>query len=721
METTFPRVGDQFGAFTITNEIGHGGMGVVFSATQQPLNRQVALKVLDPRFSDDPAFVKRFTHEADLLAQLNSPHVIQIYDHGKAGDCLYLAMQHVSGGDLASYVSKYGPLPPGLAADLTAQVASALADVHELGIIHRDVKPSNVLLAKTGSEMFAYLCDFGIAQGEQVGVTQTGMLAGSLLYTAPERHLGRPADERSDLYSLGCLFWALLSGDNPFTGTGFQIAQQHISAPVPQLVESGPVESGINQILARLLAKDPDQRPASAVEVVNALKRLQRFAEDHPSTAWDSTVLTPYQPGPRVMPVAPVDDTILATTAQRTTPVVAAASAFTPQHNPPVSGDSNPKAKGSKTALVTISVLLVAALLGGGGIWALMTLFSPNSPASAGYSASAGEASNAAQTESAKPTNSPNTHPTEPQEPDSVRGPARNLMDQVDVGAGPHGIAVNPGSRLAFVANYKDSSVSVMNIDSNTVVRKIKVGAKPQSVALDPATGVLLVGCDGIPAVQIYDLQRYSLVGSVSTGEGPIRLTVHPSQKVAYAVAQGSSRMQVISLESYRLIRNIDVGSKPRVIAVDERDQIAYIGHWDSRTLSVIDLASQSKITELRVGENPNGIMIAPESRLAFVANYGAGDRGNGSVSVIDLDSRAIKKTISVDDGPSRVDVDEDANAVYVSCLYAAKINMIDLATLSVADRFSAGTKPTGVSVDTSTGRLYVTSFDDHVVQIFES
>ena len=121
-------------------------MGVVFSAVQRPLNRTVALKVLDPRFTNDPEFIARFTREGEVLARMNSPHVIQVFDHGRIGDCLYLAMQQVTGGDLAEYLQRNGPLPPSLAADLAAQVASALADAHALGIIHRDIKPSNCLL-----------------------------------------------------------------------------------------------------------------------------------------------------------------------------------------------------------------------------------------------------------------------------------------------------------------------------------------------------------------------------------------------------------------------------------------------------------------------------------------------------------------------------------------------------------------------------------------------
>lgn len=721
--TDFPKVGELFGAFLITGEIGHGGMGVVFSAQQQPLNRAVALKVLDPRFSSDPSFVLRFTREGELLAQMDSPHVIQVYDHGRVGDCLYLAMQQVGGGDLAGFLRDNGPLTPGLAADITGQVASALADAHARGIIHRDIKPSNVLLTRTGADLFAYLCDFGIAQADQSGITQTGMFPGSLAFTAPERHEGRPADVRSDLYSLGCLLWTLLRGTTPYAGTEFQVAQQHFSAPVPQLPGNSPVEIATNQLLARLMAKDPAQRPASAVEVVTALRSLQRTAEadlygsrtyttvprevPDDATRVRSDLTRPSQPSyPTTGLPAGAPPATPPYPAQQPYPAQPPTSAqpYAPQASP--ASARRWQAKRSRTPLVVVAVVAVAALVGGGGLWALSTLFSSASNTKPVVLASSLEPSVSASQDA-----SPGSG--------TSRGAARELTTQINIGGNPHGIAVNPGSRLAFVANYTDASVSVVNLDSNTVVRKIDVGANPQSVAVDPASGLLLVGCDGVPAVQIYDLQGYHLVGSVSTGKGPIRIAVHSSQKLAYAVAQGSSKMEVISLSSHKLIQTVDVGSQPRVVAVDERDQIAYIGHWGSNKLSVVDLNSQSRLNDLKVGRNANSIEVAPDARLAFVANFADGKDGGGSVSVIDLDTRSVKKSINVDAGPSRVAVDEAAGVAYVTCLYAGKVNVIDLTSLTVTDRFGTARRPTGAGVDSSTGNLFVTSFDAHVVQVF--
>ena len=700
--TDIPRVGDQFGAFRITDEIGRGGMGMVFAAVQLPLNRPVALKVLDPRLTTDVEFIGRFQREAELLARMNSPHVVQVYEHGRIGDCLYLVMQHIGGGDLARYLRRSGPLPLATALDLTGQIAAALADAHALGVIHRDIKPSNVLLARTGADLFAYLCDFGIAQSAQQGFTRAGTLAGTIEFTAPERHEGRPADARSDLYSLGCLLWCMVSGVNPYSGTDFQIAQQHFSAPVPQLASTGPVETAINRLLAAFMAKEPSQRPQSAVQAVADLRTVQRLAEsmqDEPAEPL-TQLAQPRTPPPREAE----QDVGVTTLASR--PVY-------PPPPPPPPPPPAPLARGrsmTRTVLITAAIVVATALVGGGGLWAFTML-------------SNGSASGAATgTPTAPPTNGAPPAPSVPSASAArAREPARELVDEIGVGSQPHGIAMDVESRRAFVANYGDGSVSVLNLETSSAVRKIKVGKNPQNVAVDSASGVLLVGCDGSHKVQIYDLHNYRLIGSINTGDGPIRLAIDSSNKVAYAVAQGQSTMQVISLTTHKVVRTIPVPANPRVIALDQKDQIAYVGHWASSTVSIIDLTTGYLVTDIRVGRNPNSIVIAAEARLALVASHGVTHGTRGSVSVIDLDSRSLRRTIKADPEPSRIVLDESAGVAYLTCLSAGKVNVIDLTSLEVVDRLNTSPRPTGALVDPVGGRLYVTSFDGNVVQVFSA
>lgn len=283
--TRFPSVGDTFGPYRIVSILGRGGMGVVFEAVQARLHRSVALKVLDPRLADDELFAARFAREAEVLARMDSPHIVTIYDHGEVDGCLYLAMQHVTGGDLGHRIAT-GPLPLAEALELTRQVVSALADAHARGVIHRDVKPSNVLVATSGDAPFAYLCDFGIAQTATGGLTTTtGTVAGSLAFMAPERHEGRPASPASDLYSAGCLLWATLTGRNPYRGTDVQMAMEHVSAPVPQLPGAGPLPTMLNRLFARVLAKDPADRYQTAGQLLADLDAVLAFVRARPELA----------------------------------------------------------------------------------------------------------------------------------------------------------------------------------------------------------------------------------------------------------------------------------------------------------------------------------------------------------------------------------------------------------------------------------------------------
>ena len=260
----FPAIGDRIGPYRVDAEIGRGGMGIVYRATQLALNRPVALKILDPRFAADATFAARFSREANILASLDSPHVIQIFDHGVSDDRLYLAMQYVAGGDVGQLVARGGPLPPTMALQVYGHVLSALGDAHARGIVHRDVKPSNVLLRPDDTEPFAYLCDFGIAQTPEGGLTQPGLVAGSWAFMSPERHAGQPATAQSDLYSAACVLWAMLTGRNVYSGTDVQIAMAHMNAPVPQLPGSDPLIEALNRLFWANLAKNPAERPDSA-------------------------------------------------------------------------------------------------------------------------------------------------------------------------------------------------------------------------------------------------------------------------------------------------------------------------------------------------------------------------------------------------------------------------------------------------------------------------
>ncbi|WP_067441743.1 protein kinase domain-containing protein [Nocardioides jensenii] len=275
-----PRPGDQFGPYRIERELGHGGMGTVLLATDTGLDRRVALKVMWPHHASDDAFRQRFLREATTLARLDSQHITTIYDHGVHDGVLFITTQYVEGGDLGAHLDERGSLAAKDAALICAEVAGALDDAHRAGVVHRDVKPANILLRSADAASGAYLCDFGIAQTEEGhGLTMTGALSGTWSWLAPERVHGEPATPASDVYSLGCVLWACLNnGAAPYAGSDVDVAAAHVSAAVPRLPGADASTRRINNVLAKALAKHPSDRFKSAGAFREALLAVARSA-----------------------------------------------------------------------------------------------------------------------------------------------------------------------------------------------------------------------------------------------------------------------------------------------------------------------------------------------------------------------------------------------------------------------------------------------------------
>ncbi|GAA3662475.1 hypothetical protein GCM10022237_22850 [Nocardioides ginsengisoli] len=273
-----PAPGEQIGPYRIVRQLGRGGMGTVYEAVDTSLHRSVALKVIAQRYAGDPAFRTRFVREAQAQASLDSPHVVQVFAHGEVAGRLYIASQLIPDGDLGAMLRHHGPPPPALAVDLIAQVADGLAEAHRAGLVHRDIKPANVLLRNRGTDTVAYLADFGIAR--QIGAATslvTGVVAGTPTYMAPELHRGASAGPSTDVYALGCLLWATLTGRAPYVGASdVEVVDAHQVAPVPQLPARTAFERELNRILRAALAKDPTARYPSAAAFRDDLRHALR-------------------------------------------------------------------------------------------------------------------------------------------------------------------------------------------------------------------------------------------------------------------------------------------------------------------------------------------------------------------------------------------------------------------------------------------------------------
>jgi YVTN family beta-propeller protein len=262
------RIGAEVSGYRVDELIGRGGMGEVYRAWDERLERNVALKILIPRLADDDAFRERLLRESRLAASLDHPNVVPVYDAGEAAGRFFLAMRYVEGTDLRAVLRGEGALSPERAIDIAAQVAGALDAAHERGLVHRDVKPSNVLLDERGH---CYLADFGLTQSMAAqGQTTDGSLLGTLDYVAPEQIRGGDVDGRADVYSLGCLLFECLTGEVPFARPS-EVATlyAHLEDEPPRPSERRPeLSAELDDVLGRAMAKDPDERQPTCAALV---------------------------------------------------------------------------------------------------------------------------------------------------------------------------------------------------------------------------------------------------------------------------------------------------------------------------------------------------------------------------------------------------------------------------------------------------------------------
>jgi YVTN family beta-propeller protein len=532
------QVGSEIAGYRIVSVIGRGGMGVVYLAEDEHLKRKVALKVLAPELAQDGKFRDRFVRESQLAASLDHPSIIPIFEAREAGPSLYIAMRYVPGLDLKSLIAQEGPLPPERAVVILGQAASALDAAHAEGLIHRDVKPGNILITpstESGGTDRVFLSDFGLTKraSSDSGITATGQFVGTLDYAAPEQFEGKSLDARTDVYSLGCVLYECLTGEVPFPrDSQAALVYAHLMASPPAVKDKRPeLPPAIDDVIAKALAKAPSDRYQSAGEVVEAAAEALGVGSAPPST-------TPTRPASPPIPA-------------------------------PGRGRKRALALGGWAAIGAVFVLALVLLMRGGGGKAGQAAHSSGASKLTDYVARI-DASTRKMTAKIKVGKDPVAIAigegsawvaNEGDNTVSRLDPPTGRVTTIAVGREPRAIAV--GDEGIWVTNHLNDSVQQIDPATNRVVATVELGHRPGDVALGEG-GVWVAGTGGTFTGTLLRLDpttarvAASIEFSIPSGPSEERLSVAVGAGFVW-VASGAGTLWQFDSASMKLQRSISV------------------------------------------------------------------------------------------------------------------------------------------------------------------
>jgi YVTN family beta-propeller protein len=592
-------VGSVFAGCRIEAVAGRGGMGVVYKATQLQLDRPVALKAIAPDVALDEAFRERFKHEARLAASIDHPHIVPVYQAGEIDGQLYLVMRWVDGVDLRGLIDGGPPLEPARAARLVGHVASALGAAHAKRLLHRDVKPANILVASVDDGEHAYLTDFGIAKLEQAGtgLTRTGMMIGTVDYMPPERIEGQPGDARSDVYSLGCVLYEMLAGEPPFIreSEGARM-YAHMSAEIPWATDARPdVPPGLSAIAKQAMAKKPEDRFQTATEMARA---LTRGAPTEPSPAPD---------------FATQRTRVSATVPAETLPAAAAAAAASPDTTASLGQPTRatPTVRERRKLPVPLIAAIAAALIAVVAVVALTSGGSDDSSSEPSSSSNGDDGS--------VQSNAPDAVAIPvPGEPDGlgaggglvwVTGPSTGTVSRIDavsgdksgkpipVGADPDSIALD--DEAVWVTNKASDTVTRIDAQSGEVLAEIPVGATPAGIALaeDGTPWVVLTDENGVKPI---DPESNTPGALVKIGHDPYAILIDGG--TAWVTDRAEGAVAHFELPD-GAVSKVHVGGLPRALAVE------------GSSLFVVDFEDRLLELDRESGEQKNEFPLAGQPR----------------------------------------------------------------------------------------------------------
>jgi YVTN family beta-propeller protein len=680
--------GSVLGGYRIDDVAGRGGMGVVYRATQLGLDRVVALKVIARELADDLDFRSRFKSEAQLAASIDHPNVVPIYEAGEADDVLYLAMRYVEGTDLRALVEGEGGLPPERAVRLIWQVAAALDAAHRRGLVHRDVKPPNVLIAQEGEE-HAYLTDFGLTKhaGTASGFTRTGLFVGTPDFAAPEQIRGEHADARVDVYALGCLLFHALTARTPFPRDS-ELAKMyaHLNDPAPAAGElAHAVPPALDGVISTAMAKNPAERYASAGDLARAAwAALTGDAAPAPAgsvatgDAAAQSPPVPETPAPRT----PAPAAISTPPPGGTSPSLAAAAAHShPSEAPATRRPSGPAGwpRGRRIALlIALPGLLIIAL----GVAAL---------GAAGMLAGADEP---AAPSKRRPAAAPPAAPVQ-----------AKVVQTLKTKDGPDGITVD--GKSVFVSHAKDGTLIKINSETDQIVGEpVPVGKNPDQIAAGKGTvWVVDASDDKVQRLQSAPTLQATATIPVGTDAQAISLGV----QLAWVANTGDDTVQRIDRAQAQTVGDpIGVGDAPLGIHVGSK---VWVTSFRDGTLSKIDIATaQVEGAPLPTGAGARGVTEG------FGGVWVSNAKDN---TVTRVDPETFKVVAQIPVGEEPKELIAALGSVWVVNSKSNTVTRIDPRTNRVSGAaIPVGRNPLGIAA--TERALWVTNFADDTLSVIK-
>jgi YVTN family beta-propeller protein len=634
-------VGSEFAGHRIVGVLGRGGMGIVYRATKLALDRDRALKVIAPALSSDPRFRERFKRESRMAAAIEHPNVIPVHDAGEEAGMLYLAMRLVEGSDLHRVAVDSG-LGVGRAAWIIGGVAEALDAAHAAGLVHRDVKPANVLIEVGEGGEHVYLSDFGITRTTTGGDTLTGTseFVGSVQYIAPEQAASEPVDARTDVYSLGGVAHFALSGRPPFArDTEMATLFAHANAPRPRPTEADPsLPPEVDDVIARAMAPDPADRYATAGDLASDLARALRLAPGKPTAAsLPSPAAAPDETVPLPAERRGWRGVLLAALLAAGAAAIAAVVVLSDGDGAgggagPATRSGSPVREPNPAVLASIEVDSPPHGIAPGDDEPLMWVAEPRGGMVEAIDADTDEVVRPSA-EVPRPVAtavgfgaiwapSPRADSVYRLEPIQRRPPRA-----IPVGEDPSDVAVDANG--VWVSNEGSDDVSRIDPDENRVEATVDVGAgaAPRSIATGGGS-VWVANVKGGDVIEI-DSAAGDLVGSsIPVGSSPSDLAYGNDQVWVVDEADGTLT-RISALERTVSGEPIEVGRRP--VAVEFGFDYVWIANAGDRTVSAVDPEAFEVVGEARVGRDPADLALGEGS-------IWTADAGDSTVTRVDPD-----------------------------------------------------------------------------------